>query len=97
VRGTGCPGPQHVAELRRGPDAPVEPLADRPLGEPHRERLSPDRPDYGEILAAHALALRAGADTYVDPGSGLIVLSAGYLTRRGYCCDSGCRHCPYVA
>jgi hypothetical protein len=86
-----------MAEPRPGPDAPVEPLADRPLDEPHRDRLSPTRPDYGEILAAHAQALRTGADTYVDPGSGLTVLSAGYLARRGYCCDSGCRHCPYVA
>ncbi len=86
-----------MAEPRRGPDAAVEPLADRPLGEPHSDRLSPARPDYGEILAAHAQALRTGADTYVDPGSGLTVLSAGYLARRGYCCDSGCRHCPYAA
>jgi hypothetical protein len=86
-----------VAESRRGPDAPIEPLAERPLSEPHRDRLSPTRPDYAEILAAHAEALRAGNDTYVDPGSGLTVLTAGYLARRGYCCGSGCRHCPYLA
>ncbi|HEY6045698.1 MAG TPA: DUF5522 domain-containing protein, partial [Pyrinomonadaceae bacterium] len=24
-----------------------------------------------------------------------IVFTESYLTRRGYCCDSGCRHCPY--
>ncbi|MDH3712019.1 MAG: DUF5522 domain-containing protein [Cyclobacteriaceae bacterium] len=26
---------------------------------------------------------------------GLLVFTAQYLTKRGYCCESGCRHCPY--
>jgi hypothetical protein len=25
----------------------------------------------------------------------LFVFTAAYLRRRGYCCESGCRHCPY--
>ena len=25
-----------------------------------------------------------------------MVLTERYLLRRGYCCDSGCRHCPYA-
>jgi hypothetical protein len=33
-------------------------------------------------------------DFYFD-GSGLIVFKAEYHLRRGYCCGSGCRHCPY--
>ena len=24
-----------------------------------------------------------------------VVFTAPYLLRRGYCCGSGCRHCPY--
>jgi len=24
-----------------------------------------------------------------------MVLTARFLLRRGYCCQSGCRHCPY--
>ena len=24
-----------------------------------------------------------------------VVFTASYLQRRGYCCNSGCRHCPY--
>jgi iron complex transport system substrate-binding protein len=24
-----------------------------------------------------------------------IVFTSSYLQRRGYCCGSGCRHCPY--
>lgn len=26
---------------------------------------------------------------------GYIVFTEQYLKRRGYCCKSGCRHCPY--
>jgi len=32
-------------------------------------------------------------DYYFDKG--LMVLTATYLARRGYCCGNGCRHCPY--
>jgi hypothetical protein len=32
-------------------------------------------------------------DYYLDDG--LMVLTAHYLLRRGYCCDQGCRHCPF--
>jgi hypothetical protein len=34
-------------------------------------------------------------DFYFDQG-GLIVFTAAYHLRRGYCCGSGCRHCPYA-
>ena len=79
-------------------DEPVpRALADRPLAQPHPDRLAPDDPAYPEIIRVHASALGAGVDTYVDPRSGLTVLTAGYLARRGYCCESGCRHCPYVS
>ena len=27
--------------------------------------------------------------------NGLMVLTSHYLRRRGYCCEQGCRHCPY--
>lgn len=73
----------------------VEPLAARPFTVPDPDRLPRDHSDYDAILRAHAAALRAGEDTYFDPSSGLTVLTAHYLARRGYCCDSGCRHCPY--
>lgn len=32
-------------------------------------------------------------DYYMDHG--LMVLTPRYLLRRGYCCEQGCRHCPY--
>jgi hypothetical protein len=75
---------------------PPEKLADRPLTEPHPDRLSPDDPALSQIIRAHADALASGADTYVDPLTGYTVLTAAYLARRGHCCESGCRHCPYV-
>lgn len=34
-----------------------------------------------------------GEDFYYE--GDLMVFTAGYLRRRGYCCESGCRHCPY--
>lgn len=33
------------------------------------------------------------ADYYVEQGR--VVFTAAYLRRRGACCGSGCRHCPY--
>ena len=37
--------------------------------------------------------LREGEDYYLD--GGVMVFTAAYHLKRGYCCDSGCRHCPY--
>jgi hypothetical protein len=68
----------------------------RPLTEPHPTRLSPDHPRRQEILDAHAAALEAGDAGYLDPESGLFVLTAGTLAARGSCCEQGCRHCPYL-
>lgn len=38
--------------------------------------------------------LEEGTDYYVEDG--LFVFTADFLLRRGYCCESGCRHCPYT-
>jgi hypothetical protein len=42
---------------------------------------------------AEVRALVEGEDYYLE-GS-LLVFTAAFLLRRGYCCESGCRHCPY--
>jgi hypothetical protein len=68
----------------------------RPLTEPHPSRLDPSHPRRDEILAAHAAALRDGAAGYLDPPTGLFVLTAATLADRGTCCEQGCRHCPYL-
>ena len=64
--------------------------------EPHPRRLAPGHPRRAEILARHRRAVEAGEAGYLDPDSGLFVLTAAYHLERGSCCDSGCRHCPYL-
>jgi hypothetical protein len=72
------------------------PLAARARTEPHPARLAPDHPRRAEILAVHAAALADGRPGYLDPETGLFVLTAGFLADRGTCCGRGCRHCPYI-
>ncbi len=74
----------------------MDQLAPRPLTEPHPTRLATTHPRRAEILAAHAAALAGEQAGYPDPESGLFVLTAGFLARRGTCCGRGCRHCPYT-
>jgi hypothetical protein len=62
---------------------------------PHPKRVRRDA-DRAEILRRHAAAIDRGLPVYTDPVSALTVFTADFLARRGYCCDSGCRHCPYV-
>ena len=50
-----------------------------------------------EQSAAHQQAQDEGRDWYLDPVSGLLVMTAWYLEGRGRCCRSGCRHCPFRA
>jgi hypothetical protein len=44
-------------------------------------------------LARRDAELLEGVDYYVEDG--WLVFTAAFLRKRGYCCDSGCRHCPY--
>ncbi|MDX1666479.1 MAG: DUF5522 domain-containing protein [Saprospiraceae bacterium] len=37
--------------------------------------------------------LEEGLDYYLENGK--YVFTRHFLLRRGYCCESGCRHCPY--
>jgi len=64
---------------------------------PHPSRLDPQRIDFLVIMKAHDDAVAAGQRTYLDPGTGLIVQTRNTHLERGSCCDSGCRHCPWVA
>ena len=34
-----------------------------------------------------------GVDYYME--NGFVVFTSHYLLKRGFCCRSGCRHCPY--
>lgn len=48
-------------------------------------------------MALHAAAVAAGVPVYRDPATGYSVFTAAFLADRGYCCESGCRHCPYAS
>jgi hypothetical protein len=58
-------------------------------------RLNINFPKYDEIIELHKQAIGEKNDIYIDPSSGFAVFTAEYLLKRGYCCGSGCRHCPY--
>jgi len=38
--------------------------------------------------------LKEGEDYYLNK-DGLFVFTEAYHLKRGYCCRSGCMHCPY--
>ncbi|HEY3177153.1 MAG TPA: DUF5522 domain-containing protein [Candidatus Polarisedimenticolia bacterium] len=63
---------------------------------PHPDRLAPSSAGYAAILQRHEAAIAGGRSLYVDPATGAMVFTAKALWERGYCCDSGCRHCPYL-
>lgn len=64
--------------------------------QPHPARLRPTHPQFDEIAERHRAALVANRPTYPDPVSGFSVFTAKFLADRGYCCESGCRHCPFI-
>lgn len=43
----------------------------------------------------HNEACKAGKHTYIDPSTGYSVFTEFAHKKRGKCCGSGCRHCPY--
>lgn len=68
---------------------------ERGLDEPRSDRLDPRHPQFSAIVAAHRAALNSGQGTYLDPVTGFIVITAQAHADRGFCCENGCRHCPY--
>jgi len=66
------------------------------LRSPAPARLPEAAPGYRAICAAHEAAMARGETGYRDPFTGLFVMTAAYLWARGDCCESGCRHCPWL-
>jgi len=62
---------------------------------PLSSRLAPGHPRQVEIMERHRRAVESSRPVYADPTSGLAVFTARFLAERGFCCGSGCRHCPY--
>ena len=82
--------------MSRPDDQPADPWDGAARGTGGRPDRLPDDAVWRKIvLAAHRAAVAAGEDGYIDPVTGLFVMAASYLTARGTCCSSSCRHCPY--
>ena len=62
---------------------------------PLPRRYSSRQRSFAEGMARHAAAVLAALPAYTDPATGNSVFTAVFLADRGYCCESGCRHCPY--
>lgn len=45
------------------------------------------------VSGVKGVRLVEGVDYYLE--NGLMVFTAYYLAKRGYCCNNACRHCPY--
>jgi len=59
--------------------------------DPMEEERRRERSERSERLAR--LGIGPG-DCYFSP-EGYLVFTEQYHLKRGYCCQSGCRHCPY--
>lgn len=71
-------------ELRENPDIPKP------------DRLNPNDPHYFAIMSAHSAACTTGQAGYLDPFTGLFVMTSDHHATRGFCCGRGCRHCPFI-
>ncbi len=67
------------------------------LDEPLPDRFNSTMAGYHQAMAAHRQAVERDQPGYLDPRSGLFVMTATALAARGGCCGCGCRHCPYPA
>jgi len=46
-------------------------------------------------LNSHNTSGGSGTEDYYYSPEGYIVFTEKYHLKRGFCCQSGCRHCPY--
>lgn len=86
--GAGCPH-RDLAQVS------TEGAERRGSGKPTEE--TPGQPASAAAQTAHDAAVAAGRDLYADPETGYFVFTSPALALRGFCCGSGCRHCPYPA
>jgi ATP-binding cassette subfamily B (MDR/TAP) protein 1 len=56
---------------------------------------APDVADIEDYHEVHKIACSKRALTYADPATGYKVMTEVAHQKRGKCCGSGCRHCPY--
>ena len=58
-----------------------------------RNQANTDDSDDAASSSRQEPELQEGLDYYIEHG--LFVFTGEFLLKRGYCCESGCRHCPY--
>mmetsp|Transcript_11857 Transcript_11857/g.16379 ORF Transcript_11857/g.16379 Transcript_11857/m.16379 type:complete len:423 (-) Transcript_11857:199-1467(-) len=75
-----------------------------PSKEPNCEKIVKDNKecaknvktaDTTDIEDLHQIAVKSGSNTYIDPSTGFMVFTELAHLKRGKCCGSMCRHCPY--
>lgn len=71
------------------------PLRPDGITQPRPDRFGESEVGFADAMDRHREAIDAGSPGYLDPTSGLFVMTAAYLRDRRYCCDRGCRHCPF--
>jgi len=49
----------------------------------------------GQLPPKKAAIRGLSDEDYYFNEQGYVVFTAAYHLKRGYCCKSGCRHCPY--
>lgn len=62
---------------------------------PRPDRLDPTDQHFYTIMSAHESACARQQAGYLDPFTGLFVMTADNHMQRGFCCGRGCRHCPF--
>lgn len=85
---------RHLASLQPQPTC----LCQRCLALVARHAAMHDKPE--EIVALVRAELKStpalsAEDFYLDE-QGRTVFTSAYHLKRGYCCNSGCRHCPFT-
>ena len=48
-----------------------------------------------EEMEGFSRSSRLDPEDYYYSEEGYIVFTEKYLLKRGYCCQNGCKHCPY--
>ena len=59
-----------------------------------KEATAANRGEEADSSNRREAELQEGLDYYLE--NGLLVFTEAFLLKRGYCCESGCRHCPYA-
>ena len=76
-------------------EVPAELLEQVPEEQRNRACICPDCVEkFHQRRAVQPPHSASSGDFYFDP-DGRLVFTAAYHLRRGYCCGTGCRHCPY--